>query len=120
LEGQFGLRLHDPYQGRYWGIELAARFVDRQDRNAFIRRINVPGQLDLLEQETPGFTTLTLRSYYNYSENFSLVGGVDNLFDNNYIEHLDLRLPDEPLLGLGPEFAFAPGVSVYAGFEWSR
>ena len=120
LEGQFGLRLHDAYQGRYWGVELAARFVNGQDRNAFIRRVGVPGQVDQLEQETPGFTTLTLRSYYNYSDNLSLVAGVDNLFDNNYIEHLDLRLPAEPLLGLGPEFAFAPGANAYAGFEWVR
>jgi outer membrane receptor protein involved in Fe transport len=120
LEGQFGLRLHDPYQGRYWGVELAARFVDGQDRNAFIRRIGVPGQVDQLEQQTPGFTTLTLRSYYNYSDSLSLVAGVDNLLDNNYIEHLDLRLPAEPLLGLGPEFAFAPGANAYAGFEWVR
>jgi outer membrane receptor protein involved in Fe transport len=126
LEGQVGLRFHDPYDGQFWGIELAARFVDDQDRNAFIRRVNIAGVVDRLEQETPGFTTLTLRSYYNYSENLSFVGGIDNLFDNNYIEHLDLRLPAAPFAPPGTVgdlpalFAFAPGASAYMGFELTR
>ena len=29
-----------------------------------------------------------------------LVGGIDNLFDNNYLEHLNLRLPPDPSLGI--------------------
>jgi iron complex outermembrane recepter protein len=122
LEGQFGLRLHDAYQGRYWGVELAGRFVDDQDRNAFIRRAGIPSQVDRLEQETPGFTTVTLRSYYNYSDSLRFVGGVENLFDNNYIEHLDLRLPREQFTNtfLPAEFAWAPGISIYTGFEWTR
>ncbi len=33
-----------------------------------------------------------LRGYYNYSKNLTFVGGVDNLFNKNYQEHLDLRL----------------------------
>lgn len=106
-----------------FGLAQIARAGGRAETDrADPRRAGIPTQVDRLELETPGFTTVTLRSYFNYSENLTFVGGVENLFDNNYIEHLDLRLPAAQFQNafLPAEFAWAPGVSIYGGFEWTR
>ena len=100
LESRLGLRLHEPAEKPRWGIELAARVVDNQDRVA----------TSLLEKPTPGFTTYDLRSYWQATDSLLLLAGVENFTDKQYQEHLDLRT------GLG---VFQPGVNFYFGIELS-
>ena len=71
------------------------------------------------ETPTGGFATSYLKSYYNYSKNVHIIAGIDNLFDRNYVEHLDLRFagatPNSgPLLA-----AWAPGFTAYGGVEFN-
>jgi outer membrane receptor protein involved in Fe transport len=96
LESRLGFRLHEAADRPRWGIELAARVVDRQTRVARTLR----------EQETPGFTVWDVRSVWHPSEQLSVVAGIENLTDKFYREHLDLR----PVV-------FQPGISFYAGTE---
>jgi len=100
LETRLGLRYHDPSPNPRWGVELAARIVDNQDRLA----------VSLGELETPGFTTWDLRAYWQAVDSLLLVAGVENFTDKFYREHLDLR----PGRGV-----FQPGVNFYFGFELS-
>jgi outer membrane receptor protein involved in Fe transport len=72
----------------------------------------------VIEERTPGFTVWNLRTYYNYTKDFTLVAGIDNLFDRNYQEHLDLRL-------LGPSYfpgpatrVLSPGFTPYFALNW--
>jgi outer membrane receptor protein involved in Fe transport len=94
-----GLRFHEPCERPRWGVELSARIVDDQDRVAS----------SLQEQDTPGFTTYDLRSYWQATDGLVLVAGIENFTDKNYREHLDLRT------GRG---VFQPGINFYFGFEW--
>lgn len=98
IESRVGVRFHDPCEKPRWVVELSARIVDNQDRVAS----------SLLEQETPGFTTYDIRSYYRACDNVLLVAGVENFTDKQYREHLDLRT------GTG---VFQPGTSFYFGVE---
>ena len=104
LGARLGVRLHEPVsqstERPRWGVELAARAVDNQDRVAS----------SLLERESAGFTVWDLRSYWQASDSVLLVAGAENFTDKQYHEHLDLRT------GLG---VFQPGVSFYFGFELS-
>ena len=118
MESRLGIRLRDPYQDNLWGIEFGSRIVDNQDRLASLRRVGVPG-VERLEVETPGFTTFYLRAFANVTENFSLVGGVENMFDRTYLEHLDLRLPEDPVNGFAATQVLAPGITPYLGGEWT-
>ena len=127
LDGRAGIRLHDEEGGGLWGVELGMRMVDRQNRAGVIRNINDFNSLIPIEQITAGFTTVDLRSYYNYSQNVRLTMGIENLFDKNYLEHLDLRLPGQPAPGgaqgipdLAPVAALAPGFTFYTGVEITR
>jgi iron complex outermembrane receptor protein len=119
LDARAGLRLHDGDRGRTWGLELGARMVDRQDRIGVIRNAFDPSVLIPIETQTAGFTTIDLRSYYNYTDNISFIGGIENLFDKNYLEHLDLRFPAQPsTIGTLPAIAaLSPGFTVFSGVE---
>jgi len=119
LEGRAGIRLQDTEDGERWGVEFAARIVQDQERIGLLR---VTGQnaVTTSESRTPGFTTFLLRGYWNVNPNLSLVAGVENLFDKSYLEHLDLRLPDDPGNGFVGTQVLAPGVTPYFGFEWFR
>ena len=97
LEGRIGLLFQDPSPQPSWGIELMARIVDNQDRVA----------RTLGELETPGFTTVNLRTYRRIGRSL-LTAGVENLGDRFYREHVDYRS------GRG---AFQPGVNFYFGTE---
>ena len=55
--------------------------IDDQDRIA----------RSLLESETPGFTVWDLRTFWQASENLSIVAGIENLTDKDYREHFDFR-----------------------------
>jgi len=116
MDGRLGIRLHDAQSSGRYGFEAGARIVDNQDRLGTIRLAgNVP---TVVELPTPGFTTFYLRAYTQARSGLNLVGGVDNLFDKNYLEHLDLRLAAQSLGGFGPLQVLSPGITPYAGIEW--
>jgi outer membrane receptor protein involved in Fe transport len=121
LEGRVGLRFHDPCGGKKWAWEIVGRFVNDQDRIGGVR-VGTAAPYDVTDFEfpTPGFTTAAMRGYYVVNDNLNLVGGIDNLFDNNYLEHLNLRLPPDPSLGIPGTNVFSPGITPYFGIEWNR
>jgi outer membrane receptor protein involved in Fe transport len=90
LESRVGVRVHEPVEKPRWGMELAARVVDNQDRVA----------TSLREQESAGFSTWDFRSYWQATDSLLLVAGVENFTDKQYREHLDLRT------GSGANFYF--------------
>ena len=93
LEARVGLRVKEPY-GERWAVELEARIVDNQDRAA----------ATLFERPTPGFTVWNVRGYWRPYERLTLYGGVENLGNLFYREHLDYR----PGLSV-----WQPGISFY-------
>ncbi|MBX7169081.1 MAG: TonB-dependent receptor [Pirellulales bacterium] len=115
FDSRIGARLHDSERGNTWGLECYARVVNNQDRIGLVRTEGVPNQFTAIEFPTPGFTVWNLRGYYNVSQNFNLFAGIDNLFDKNYIEHLNIRLTPDPVFGgMG---AFNPGFFPYFGAQ---
>jgi len=71
-----------------------------------------------VETPTGGFYTSYVRGYYNLSQSLHLVGGIDNMFNRNYLEHLDIRLRGPAQTPGGVTAALAPGFTAYAGLEW--
>jgi iron complex outermembrane receptor protein len=116
LEGRVGIRLHDPSEEHLWGLEFFGRLVAEQDRLGALR--SGPNVVTV-EQETPGFTVWHLRGYFVATRNIRLMGGVENLFDRNYLEHLDLRLPASTIDNLPELQLLAPGITPYVGMEWN-
>jgi iron complex outermembrane recepter protein len=104
LESRLGIRLQEPGDRSRVGMEIAARVVDNQDRVA----------TSLRETPTPGFTIWDLRVQARPRENLTLIGGVENILDRTYREHLDFR-PLSPTLAALP--VFRPGVNFYFGSE---
>jgi hypothetical protein len=100
LETRLGVVVQQPTPRPQWAIEFLARVVDNQDRVA----------ATLGEVPTPGFTTYDLRGYRRFGD-ILLTGGVENLSDKFYREHIDYRS------GLG---VFRPGIGAYVGLEWQR
>lgn len=100
LESRVGVRANGKLQDVRWNVELAARIVNSQSRIAST----------LGESRTPGFTVWDLRSYWEVSENLTIVTGVENFTDTDYREHLDYR----SLTGLSIR---QPGVNYYFGSE---
>ncbi|HMP02199.1 MAG TPA: TonB-dependent receptor [Gemmatales bacterium] len=98
LEARLGLRLHEAGPNPTYGMEFMSRLVARQNRVA----------ASLLEQQTAGFTVFDIRAYWQARQGILLTGGIENIFNRNYQEHLDLRT------GLG---VFQPGRNVYVGNE---
>ena len=118
LEGTVGVRLVDPDQGRKWGLEYGARIVNDQDRLGALR-IGTANVVDIieLEERTPGFAVLHVRGYWNATDSLNFVAGVDNLNDRNYLEHLNLRLPDDG--NFTGTRVLAPGITPYFTMEWT-
>lgn len=102
LESRLGLRWEEKNSPRPWGVEIAARVVDNQDRVA----------ASLLETPTPGFTVWDVRAFLRPNERWLLVGGVENFTDKQYREHLDFRSRNPIALS-----SFRPGVSFNFGVE---
>jgi outer membrane receptor protein involved in Fe transport len=98
LDSRVGLRFHEPRQVPRYGLEAEARLVAPQNRVA----------TSLNEVKSAGFTIYNLRSFWQVRRGILLTAGVENLFDRNYREHLDLRT------GFG---TFQPGISPYLGVE---
>lgn len=97
LEARLGIRLQERFEGRY-GIEFSARIVNAQNRVATL----------LLEKATPGFTVVDVRGFWRPTKALTVVGGIENLGDNNYREHLDARHFVQ---------VFQPGFNFYSGVE---
>ena len=97
LESRIGFLLQDPCPQRRWGFEFTARIVDNQDRIA----------TRLEEIETPGFTTLDVRTYCRVNQ-WLFTAGIENLNDQFYREHIDYNT------GLG---VFRPGINFYTGAQ---
>lgn len=104
-EARFGVRLRDDAVATRWTLELSARVVDNQDRVA----------TSLLESPTPGFTTWDLRTVYQplAVEGLTIVGGIENIFDKAYREHLN-----NVSLVNGQVFQ-QPGFNFYLGGDWA-
>jgi iron complex outermembrane receptor protein len=109
LDTRLGLR----YQQPVWGFEFAARIVDDQSRIAQDMFVDgFGGAASLAEQATAGFTVLDIRGFYTLNDTWRLVGGVENIGDRLYQEHLDARRD----LSYGtPGGVFRPGVNAYFG-----
>jgi outer membrane receptor protein involved in Fe transport len=115
LEGRVGVRLHDASEENRWGFEFFGRIVDDQDRLGGLRS---GPTIVTVEEATPGFTVWHMRGYWSATRNVRLMAGVENVFDRNYLEHLDLRLPASPIDGIPELRLLAPGITPYAGMEW--
>lgn len=76
LAGNLGLR----YDNGEWFAELAERFADRQHRVD-------PG---LNEQQTAGWAVTDLKAGLNWNQ-WSLLAGINNLFDRHYFSHLSYQ-----------------------------
>lgn len=99
FESRLGFRVHEACHDPAWGTEIEARIVADQERVA----------ATLFEQRTGGYTLWNLRSYARLSDGFTLIGGVENLGDKFYRDHLDFRS------GRG---VFQPGRNAYVSGEW--
>lgn len=113
LQGRLGVRWADPSPISNYGLEWGFRMVAAQNRAGFVHDQPTP-----FEQTTAGFYTSYLRGYWNLSQNVHLTGGVDNMFNRNYLEHLDIRLRGAAQSPGGVTAALAPGFTAYAGLEW--
>lgn len=121
IDSRLGIRWHDPENPGLWGWDLGTRIVGAQTRLGDIRTFD--GNHTIVETRTPFFWTVSLRGYWNPKPNMTLVGGVENMFDRAYYEHLDLRLGTQPSPFYpppsNPVFAYAPGITPYMGFNWT-
>ncbi|MCC9602981.1 TonB-dependent receptor [Stieleria sp. JC731] len=121
LEGRLGIRLTDDSRQDRWGLEWGLRMVDNQDRLGTLSSSPGAGQtrsdvaVVTLETPTPGFTTSYLRGYLRPRSNVNVTFGAENLFDNNYYEHLNLRIP--PQGSFGNTVVLSPGLTPYFGVE---
>ena len=82
LESRFSV----DWRGQHWFAGALLRAVTRQERVA-VGEGNVVGQ-DL--GPSAGFATLALNAGYRFSAALRLIAGIDNLFNRNYSELLNL------------------------------
>ncbi len=124
LEARIGLRLHDPHESNRWGVEFYGRLVDTQNRLAALPNASGVGATTV-ESLTPSFAVWHLRAFYNATSNLKLNIGIENVFDRNYLESLDLRLPADnggtgtTVDDIAALSLFSPGFTPYFGLEWS-
>ncbi|TWT82308.1 Vitamin B12 transporter BtuB [Planctomycetes bacterium CA13] len=119
LEGRLGMRWIDASPENAYGLEWGWRIVDNQDRLGTLRPVPASGS-DVpieLETPTPGFATSYLRGYLRPTDNVNITAGVENLFDRNYYEHLNLRLPTDAANGFAQTTVLSPGFTPYFGVE---
>jgi iron complex outermembrane recepter protein len=123
FQSRLGVRWTDPTPANDWGLEWGFRFVAAQNQIGFLRdgiaSIRAKQlRTKAVELATAGFWTSYLRAYYNLSQSVHLIGGIDNMFDRTYVEHLDTRLQGTAQTSGGVLGALAPGFTAYAGLEW--
>jgi iron complex outermembrane recepter protein len=77
----------------------------------------VPGALapTPIERRVGGWTIASLRGYWNVSRNLLLSGGINNIFDRNYMQFLSLNTGAP---GIGQVQVLSPGISPYMSLEW--
>ncbi|MDQ8182278.1 TonB-dependent copper receptor [Pelagicoccus sp. SDUM812005] len=78
------LKLETGIRRQNWSAGWLSRLTSSQDRFA-LNQGNIAGQ-DVGPSE--GFDVHSLHASYRVSENWSLAGGIDNLFDITYAEHI--------------------------------
>jgi outer membrane receptor protein involved in Fe transport len=117
LESTIGVRLEDIEASKPWGLEGGLRMVARQTRFASVRAMYTEGNVVPVELATPGFSTAYLRGFYRPGRNLNIIGGIENLFDRTYVEHLDLRLPAGQ--GFGETRVLSPGITPFVAVEWT-
>jgi outer membrane receptor protein involved in Fe transport len=108
-----GVRFHEAVQNPHYGLEVDTVMTAHQHQVAE----------SLGEVGSAGWTIVNLRGYYQVTKKLLITGGVDNLFDRLYREHLDLRtgagipgnVNGSTVVGLG---VFQPGISPYIGIEY--
>lgn len=114
LQAFAGIRFHDPNKGARWGLEVFATMTQVQNRTGVIRVTGVdptaPGGLYHIENRVGGWTIASMRGYWNVSQNLMLSGGINNIFDRNYIQYLSLQTT--------PLQVLSPGISPYMSLEW--
>jgi outer membrane receptor protein involved in Fe transport len=67
----------------------------------------------LLEQPTAGFAVGDIRAYWQPTDYWTILAGIENFTDRNYREHLDFR-PQPGGIGLA---VFQPGMNSYVGVQ---
>ncbi|HKB41370.1 MAG TPA: TonB-dependent receptor, partial [Gemmataceae bacterium] len=98
LEIRSGFRIHEETVRPRWSVEFLARSVMGQNLVA----------TSLSELPTSGFTIFDVRAFWQMSDQVLLTGGVENIGDKFYREHLDPRSGDQ---------LFRPGTNAYAALE---
>jgi iron complex outermembrane recepter protein len=104
LESRVGVRWHEGVTNPHYGLEFSARMVAAQERVA----------QSLGEVPSSGFVVYDTRGYWQAREHLMLVAGINNIFNRNYREHLDLRTGVP--LGTG---VLQPGINPYVGVEYT-
>ncbi|TWU21992.1 vitamin B12/cobalamin outer membrane transporter [Novipirellula artificiosorum] len=119
LEARLGVRLTDSGPENAYGLEWGWRIVDNQDRLGTLRPVPASGSTVPipLETDTPGFATSYLRGYLRPRDHVNITAGIENLFDRNYYEHLNLRLPADPANDFAQTIVLSPGITPYIGVE---
>ncbi|MCO8120129.1 TonB-dependent receptor [Stieleria sp. TO1_6] len=115
LEARWGLRLLDTSPQNRWAVEWGLRAVDNQDRLGTYRTTGSSPSVTQLETETPGFVTSYIRGYYSPTDRVNIVMGAENIFNRDYYEHLNLRLPANGQFI--DTVVKSPGFSPYFGVE---
>jgi outer membrane receptor protein involved in Fe transport len=110
MDTRLGFRLHALPADTPFGVEWAARIVDRQDRVA----TKMFGTSWAQEQPTPAFTTYDVRGYCQLTRTVQLLAGIENLTNKFYQEHLDAR---NDLSHASPGGVFRRGRTFYIGFD---
>ncbi len=98
LELRGGFRAHEAGARPSWSVEVLARSVMGQNL----------GAASLGEQPTAGFTVFDVRGFWQVNEGLLVSGGVENVGDKFYREHLDRRAGDQ---------LFRAGTNVYLAAE---
>jgi iron complex outermembrane recepter protein len=98
LEARTGFRFHQASLQPRWSVEFLVRAVMGQNLVAS----------SLNELPTSGFTLFNLRGFWQMRDGVLLTGGIENIGDKFYREHLDPRAGDQ---------LFRPGTNAYAAVE---
>jgi len=102
------------YRRDNWGLEFSARVADQQNR---ISQSFATISAGNGEFPTPGFAVYNLRGYWVLRDGLTFTGGVENIGDKTYREHLDYATNFyQPLAG-NPG-VLRPGRNFYFGLEW--
>jgi len=103
------------YDNTRWSAGALLRVVDGQGRVA-------PGQGNVVGQDlgkSAGFAVLSLNGTYRLSSQISLAAGIDNLFDRDYAEHLNLAGSADFGYPANPVRINEPGRTAWVKLVWN-